>query len=143
MLSGPAAAGAQALVRPLRDLFAAIFFAFIGLSIDPSTIPPILWIAVLLGVVTVATKFATGWWAAGRMESEPRARGVVGAALVPRGEFSIAIAGLATAAAVEDDLGPVTVAYVIFTVVVGSVITKVLARRVDRWDPVDAAERHG
>ena len=60
------------------------------------------------------------------MGSEPRARGVVGAALVPRGEFSIAIAGLATAAAVEDDLGPVTVAYVIFTVVVGSVITKVL-----------------
>ena len=143
MLSGPAAAGAQTLVRPLRDLFAAIFFAFIGLSIDPSTIPPILWIAVLLGVVTVATKFATGWWAAGRMGSEPRARGVVGAALVPRGEFSIAIAGLATAAAVEDDLGPVTVAYVIFTVVVGSVITKILARRVDRWDPADVAERHG
>ena len=54
MLSGPAAAGAQTLVRPLRDLFAAIFFAFIGLSIDPSTIPPVLWIAVLLGVVTVA-----------------------------------------------------------------------------------------
>lgn len=63
--------------------------------------------------------------------------------MVPRGEFSIAIAGLATAAAVEDDLGPVTVAYVIFTVVVGSAITKILARRVDRWDPADVAERHG
>jgi hypothetical protein len=32
---------------------------------------------------------------------------------------------------------------VIFTVIVGSAITKVLARRVDRWDPVDIAERHG
>jgi CPA2 family monovalent cation:H+ antiporter-2 len=143
MLSGPAAEGAQTLVRPLRDLFAAIFFAFIGLSIDPGMIPPVLWIAVLLGVVTVATKFATGWWAAKRMGSEPRGRGVVGAALVPRGEFSIAIAGLATAAAIEEDLGPVTVAYVIFTVVVGSAITKVLARRVDRWDPADATARHG
>ena len=49
MLSGPAAEGAQTLVRPLRDLFAAIFFAFIGLSVDPSTIPPVLGIAVLLG----------------------------------------------------------------------------------------------
>jgi CPA2 family monovalent cation:H+ antiporter-2 len=68
---------------------------------------------------------------------------VVGAALIPRGEFSIAIAGLATAAAVEDDLGPVTVAYVILTVVVGSVVTKLLARLVDRWDPSDAAARHG
>jgi CPA2 family monovalent cation:H+ antiporter-2 len=67
----------------------------------------------------------------------------VGAALVPRGEFSIAIAGLATAAAVEEDLGPVTVAYVILTVVVGSLITKVLSRRVDRWEPADLAERHG
>ena len=68
---------------------------------------------------------------------------MVGAALIPRGEFSIAIAGLATAAAIEDDLGPVTVAYVILTVVVGSVVTKVLARRVDRWEPSDAAARHG
>jgi CPA2 family monovalent cation:H+ antiporter-2 len=143
MLSGPAAQGAQTLVRPLRDLFAAIFFAFIGLSIDPSTIPPVLGTAVLLGLVTSATKYATGWWAARRLGSEVRARGVVGAALIPRGEFSIAIAGLATAASIEDDLGPVTVAYVILTVVIGSVVTKMLARRVDRWDPSDAAARHG
>jgi CPA2 family monovalent cation:H+ antiporter-2 len=94
-------------------------------------------------LVTSGSKFVTGWWAAKRLGSEPLARGVVGAALIPRGEFSIAIAGLATAGAVEDDLGPVTVAYVILTVVVGSVVTKVLARRVDRWDPADAAARHG
>jgi CPA2 family monovalent cation:H+ antiporter-2 len=143
MLSGPAAAEAQALVRPLRDLFAAIFFAFIGLSVDPATIPPVLGIAVLLGLVTSATKYATGWWAARRLGSEVRARGVVGAALIPRGEFSIAIAGLAAATAVEEDLGALTVAYVVFTVVVGSAVTKLLARRVDRWDPADAAERHG
>ena len=143
MLSGPAAEGAQALVRPLRDLFAAIFFAFIGLSVDPSTIPPVLGIAVLLAVVTSATKYATGWWSARHLGSEEQARGVVGAALIPRGEFSIAIAGLATAAAVDEDLGALTVAYVILTVVVGSVVTKVLARRVDRWDPADVAERHG
>jgi monovalent cation:H+ antiporter-2, CPA2 family len=143
MLSGPAARGAQQLVRPLRDLFASIFFAFIGLSVDPATIPPVLGIAIFLGVLTVATKYATGWWSAERLGAEPRARGVVGAALVPRGEFSIAIAGLAAAGAVEDDIGPLTVAYVIFTVVVGSIITRVLARRVDRWSPADAAERHG
>jgi CPA2 family monovalent cation:H+ antiporter-2 len=143
LLSGPAAQSAQQLVRPLRDLFAAIFFAFIGLSVDPSTIPPVLGIAVLLGVVTIVTKFVTGWWAAGRLGAEPRGRGVVGAALVPRGEFSIAIAGLAAAGAVEDDIGPLTVAYVILTIVVGSIITRVLARRVDRWEPVDSAERHG
>ena len=99
--------------------------------------------ALLLGIVTSATKDATGWWAARHLRSEERARGVVGAALIPRGEFSIAIAGVATAAAVDEDLGALTVAYVLLTVVVGSVVTKVLARRVDRWDPADVAERHG
>jgi CPA2 family monovalent cation:H+ antiporter-2 len=143
MLSGPAAQSAQQLIRPLRGLFAAIFFAFIGLSIDPTTIPPVLWIAVVLGLVTVGTKFLTGWWAAKRMGTQHRALGVVGADLVPRGEFSIAIAGLAAAGAIESDIGPVTVAYVILTVVVGSIVTRVLSRRVDRWEPSDAAARHG
>jgi CPA2 family monovalent cation:H+ antiporter-2 len=143
MLSGPAARGAQNLVRPLRDLFAAIFFAFIGLSIDPSTIPPVLGVAVAIAVATIATKFATGWWAAKRMGAEPRARAVVGAALIPRGEFSIAIAGLAAGAAVKEDLAAVTVTYVLLTVVVGAVITKLLSRRADRWEPADAAAQHG
>ena len=143
MLSGPAAEGAQTLVRPLRDLFAAIFFAFIGLSIDPSTIPPVLGIAVLLGLVTSATKYGTGWWAAKRLGSEVRARGVVGAALIPRGEFSIAIAGLAAASTVDEDLGALTVAYVILTVVVGSVVTKVLARQGRSMGPLGCSCRTG
>lgn len=143
MLSGPAARGAQNVVRPLRDLFAAIFFAFIGLSIDPSTIPPVLGVAVALALGTAATKFATGWWAAERMGAERRARAVVGAALIPRGEFSIAIAGLAAGAAVEEDLGALTVTYVLATVVLGAVITKMLSRRADRWEPADAAAMHG
>ena len=35
-LSGRAADGARALLSPLRDLFAAVFFVFFGLSVDPS-----------------------------------------------------------------------------------------------------------
>jgi CPA2 family monovalent cation:H+ antiporter-2 len=143
LLSGPAARGAQTLVRPLRDLFAAIFFAFIGLSVDPSTIPPVLGVAVVLGLVTSGTKFAAGWWAARRLGADSFARGLAGAALIPRGEFSIAIAGIAAAAFVEEDLGPVTVAYVIFTVVVGSVATRAISRRAVRWTPSDAASVHG
>jgi CPA2 family monovalent cation:H+ antiporter-2 len=77
------------------------------------------------------------------MGAEPEARPVVGAALVPRGEFSIAIAGLAAGSAIQAELTAVTVTYVLLTVVVGAVFTKVLARRADRWDPADAAARHG
>jgi CPA2 family monovalent cation:H+ antiporter-2 len=38
-VSGPAARSARNLLAPLRDLFAAIFFAFVGLSVDPATLP--------------------------------------------------------------------------------------------------------
>ena len=142
LLSGPAARNAQTLVRPLRDLFAAFFFVFIGLSIDPGTIPPVLGWAVLLGVLTSATKILTGWWAGRSLQPDRQARAVVGAALVPRGEFALAIAGLAAGGAVEESLGALTVTYVIFTIVLGSIATRILSNRADRA-PADAAAIHG
>ena len=56
MLSGPAAARAHVLLSPLRDLFAAVFFVFFGLSVDPATIPPILDVALLLALVELSTQ---------------------------------------------------------------------------------------
>ena len=96
-----AAEGAHALLSPLRDLFAAIFFAFVGLSVDPSHIPPVLVPAILLASIGVASKFATGWLGAGRLGVGTRGRIRAGTTLIARGEFSIAIAGLATAAGIE------------------------------------------
>ena len=69
MLSGPAAERAHDLLGPMRDLFAAIFFVFFGLSIDPATIPPIIGVAVMLGVVTIATKVSPGGGAPGERAS--------------------------------------------------------------------------
>jgi hypothetical protein len=46
----------------------------------------------------------------------------------PTPEFSIAIAGLAAGSAVEEDLGAVTVTYVLLTVVLGAVVTKAQSR---------------
>ena len=60
-LSGAvAAARAPSCSRPLRDLFAAVFFVFFGLHTDPPDIPPVLLPALALAVVTMATKIATG-----------------------------------------------------------------------------------
>jgi CPA2 family monovalent cation:H+ antiporter-2 len=124
MLSGPAAAGARELLSPLRDLFAAIFFAFVGFSLDPSEIPPVLGIAVVLGAVTAATKFATGWWSAHRSGIGPKGRARVGAALIARGEFSIAVAGLAVSSELEPELGPLAVSYVFLLAVVGPIAAR-------------------
>jgi CPA2 family monovalent cation:H+ antiporter-2 len=65
-ISGPVAHGATAMLTPLRDLFAAVFFVFFGLQTDPRSIPPVLGAAVLLALATAATKIATGWFAARR-----------------------------------------------------------------------------
>jgi CPA2 family monovalent cation:H+ antiporter-2 len=124
MLSGPAAEGARAVLTPLRDLFAAIFFAFVGFSVDPSTIPPVLGPAVVLAIITAATKFATGWWSALRSGIRPRGRVRAGMTLIARGEFSIAVAGLAVASRVESGLGPLAVSYVFLLAIVGPIAAR-------------------
>ena len=123
-LSGQAAEAAQALLTPLRDLFAAVFFVFFGLQTDPRSIPPVALVAAALALATAATKIGTGWWAARRARVGPRGRWRAGAALVPRGEFSIVIAGLAVAAGHEPSLGPLATAYVLILAMVGPFLAR-------------------
>ena len=125
VLSGPAAEGAQALLAPLRDLFAAMFFAFVGLSINPAQIPPVLGTAAALAVVGAITKFATGWFGARLAGVGPRGRGRAGVTLVARGEFSIAIAGLATAAGVSPEFEALAINYVFVLAVIGPVLVRI------------------
>jgi monovalent cation:H+ antiporter-2, CPA2 family len=126
MLSGPAADRAHILVSPMRDLFAAVFFVFFGLSVDPASIPPILGTALLLAVATAATKIATGWWSARREDVRTRGRFRAGTALIARGEFSIAIAGIGVAGGIEPDLGALASAYVLILAVAGPLVARVV-----------------
>ncbi|MFI2648679.1 MULTISPECIES: cation:proton antiporter [Micromonospora] len=125
-LSGPVAHHATELLSPLRDLFAAVFFVFFGLVTDPLDMPPVLLPALLLAVVTMGTKLATGWLAARRAGIAEPGRWRAGFALTPRGEFSIVIAGLAVAAAypVEPRLAALATAYVLITVVTGPMLAR-------------------
>ena len=125
VLSGPAAEGAQELLAPLRDLFAAIFFAFVGLSLDPGEIPPVLATATALAVVGMITKFITGWLGARLMGVGPRGRARAGLTLIARGEFSIAIAGFATAAGLNPELEALAVSYVFLLAVTGPILVRI------------------
>src|SRR6267154_6230431 len=51
-LSGPMAEKSRQLVAPLRDLFAATFFFFFGLQVDPRTLPSVMLLAVALGLTS-------------------------------------------------------------------------------------------
>ncbi|HEX2295602.1 MAG TPA: cation:proton antiporter [Actinomycetota bacterium] len=124
VLSGPAAEAAQGLLTPMRDLFAALFFAFVGLSVDPATIPPVLVPAVLLAVVTLVTKALTGWIGAARAGVGVRGGTRAGLLLAARGEFSIAIAGFATAAGVAADVEALAVAYVFVLAITGPILVR-------------------
>jgi CPA2 family monovalent cation:H+ antiporter-2 len=123
-LSGAAADTAKVVLTPVRDLFAAVFFVFFGLEVDPSAVVPALPVAAALGVVTAATKIATGAWAARRAGVALPGRIRAGTVLVARGEFSIILAGVALAGGVTTELGSVTAAYVLLMATAGPVLTR-------------------
>ncbi len=123
-VSGPLAKQSYRLFEPLRDLFAATFFFFFGLEINPHSLLPAVPAALALGLVTLLTKVATGYWAAWKADVDKPLRLRAGAALVARGEFSIVIAGLGVA--LEPQLGSLSAAYVLLMAILGPVVARVV-----------------
>jgi CPA2 family monovalent cation:H+ antiporter-2 len=121
-VSGPIAEQSHRLLGPLRDLFAATFFFFFGLQIEPATLPPVLILAIELAIVTAITKLLTGYWSARRAGVDRPGCLRAGMALVARGEFSIVIAGLG--ANLEPQLGPLSAAYVLLLAVLGPILSR-------------------
>ncbi|MFY9326110.1 MAG: cation:proton antiporter [Candidatus Nanopelagicales bacterium] len=123
LLSGDLAQAARVRLAPLRDLFAAFFFLFFGLTINPTDLISMLPIALVLTIFGVIGKMFTAWWLAKDL-SDPMSWRRVGAFLVPRGEFSIVIAGLASTTFFGTDIKALTGSYVILTAIVGSLLIR-------------------
>jgi CPA2 family monovalent cation:H+ antiporter-2 len=122
-IPGATAQRAREVLRPLRDLFAAMFFLSFGLEVAPSSLTPYLLPALMLGVVSSATKIVSGGYAAARAGVGGPGRLRAGAALVARGEFSIVIAGLAASAGYTE-VGPLASAYVVLMGVAGPLVAR-------------------
>lgn len=123
-LSGEVGERSMRLISPLRDLFAATFFLFFSFQIDPADLVDAMVPAVLLAIVTVFTKVASGWYAASRVGIGPRGRLRAGTVLVARGEFSIVIAALGATVAFGAELEALAAAYVLVLAIVGPVLTR-------------------
>lgn len=121
-LTGETAERARRVLIPLRDLFAAVFFLAIGLSVNPADLLPMLPAALVLAVVTAATKVVTGMFAAKREGVARRGQLRAGTALIARGEFSLVIIGLVgeSIEAVAD----VATTYVFVLAIAGPVVTR-------------------
>lgn len=126
-LSGPLVGQTHRLFAPLRDFFAALFFLFFGLEIDPASLPPVLGQAIVLAAMTAVTKLLTGWWAVRRAGGDRAGGRRAGGALVARGEFSIVIAGLGVG--LTPQLGSLTAAYVLILAVVGPIVARLMRDR--------------
>jgi len=132
-LSGHVAEAGRHVLEPLRDVFGGVFFVFFGVQVDPGALGPVVLPAAILTVVTVATKYGTGWLAARRARVGDRGRVRAGLALTARGEFSIVIAGIGVAAGTHADLGPLTACYVLMVAVVGSLLLRYSDSLSDRF----------
>lgn len=127
-LSGPVQDRAGALIGPLRDLFAAVFFLFFSFQIRPGDLAGALVPAAALALVAAAGKLATGWVAAARVGAKRPGRLRAGATLIARGEFSIVIASLGVTLADGDDLEALAAAFVLLTAVGGPVAARFAGR---------------
>lgn len=139
-IPGATAERARALLGPLRDLFAALFFLSFGLAIAPNDLAPYLVPALLLALASSLSKIASGAWAAARAGVGWPGRLRAGTALMARGEFSIVIAGLAVAAG-HTEIGPLASAYVVILGLAAPVATR-FADRVPTARLRDLRSRH-
>ncbi|MGH9184218.1 MAG: cation:proton antiporter, partial [Acidimicrobiales bacterium] len=94
-------------------------FLFFSFQIHPSDLLGALGPAAVLAATALATKQATGWFAARRADIGRRGRLRAGATLMARGEFSIVIASLGATLDEGADLGALSAAFVLLTAIVG------------------------
>ncbi len=128
ILTGDVAIVARVRLAPLRDLFAAIFFVFFGLQTNPADIPPVLFPALLLALLGAATKWFTAWWAMRGLGNSKETMSVA-AILIPRGEFSIVIAGLASSTFFATEIQALTITYVIATTFIASFLLRLASSK--------------
>jgi CPA2 family monovalent cation:H+ antiporter-2 len=121
-LTGESAHRARTVLSPLRDLFAAIFFLAIGVSVDPAELVPMLPAAAALAVVTAGTKVLTGQFAARREGVARPGQLRAGTALIARGEFSLVIIGLV--GTMYEAVEAVAMPYVFILAMVGPVLAR-------------------
>ena len=129
----------ERLLEPIRDVFAAVFFVWIGLVTDPLVFTGVLGLVFLAVVLTAPTKLLSGYLGGRIYGLSVRQSTRVGLGMTTRGEFSLIIATLALSGAGTTLAEPVAqtiyafaVGYVLVMSVVGTMLMQYSA-------PIEAA----
>jgi len=118
------------VVAPTRDFFAAVFFFAIGLTTDVTVLDDVVLLLASAVVVTTVGKAASGTLSGRTYGLDAKRSLRVGLGLVPRGEFSLVIAALASGAGTET-LRSVIPAFAVGYVLIMSVLGTVLIQHAD------------
>ena len=134
------------LLEPLRDVFAAVFFFWIGLVTDPLAVAGAAGLIAVAVLATTPTKALSGYLGGRAFDLGPRRSARTALAMTTRGEFSLIIATLAVAGgvagtvpqSVADQISAFAVGYVLVMAVVGTTLMQysapfeaVIERRLD------------
>ncbi|MEY3560926.1 MAG: hypothetical protein RL068_78 [Actinomycetota bacterium] len=131
LLTGEVAETARARLSPIRDIFAAIFFLFFGITTNPADLPAVLPLAILLSALGIAGKYLVGWWVTRDLSDKLSAWRATGF-LIARGEFSMVIAALAAPIVLTVKLQALTLAYVIITAFSASLVLRFTRSSLER-----------
>ena len=116
---------AERLLAPVRDVFAAVFFLWVGLRTDPAVLldPVVVTALAAIVLLTGPSKVLTGFYG-GRIYGLPDRRSLrVGLGMTTRGEFSLVVAALAatgTGTVMTEIVPAVAVGYVLVMSTVGT-----------------------
>lgn len=138
------------LVLPLRDAFAAVFFFAFGLTIAPGDIAAVVVPAAGAVALTLVMNVVAGVVAARMHGFGRREAANAGLTLLGRGEFSLILATFATAAGLDERIGPFVALYVLVLAISGPLLasrsewaTKLLPSRLRGHREVEAEIRRG
>ena len=117
-------------ILPFKDVFSTLLFVSIGLLFNARDAWAARNVIVFLIPVAVVLKLVTGYWAGRALRLPPRTSFLTGLGLVPLGEFSFALAGIARTAGL---LSEAPFQAFMSTSILTILITPFLLERGDRW----------
>lgn len=113
----------ERLLTPVRDVFAAVFFFWIGLRTDPRLVVGVLGLLAVVVLATTPTKLLSGFYTGRLYGLNDRRSFRVGTTMVTRGEFSLIIAATAAAGTTQtmtQTIPALAVGYVLVMSVLGT-----------------------
>jgi len=112
-------------IKPFQQFSTAIFFVAFGMSIDYKHLGGMVPMGIFIFIVTSFSKVYGGYFIGRKYALSKRAGLRLGLSLIPRGEFSIILAGaVSMSASTPYSIKSLTGVYVLLSAIIGSIVMK-------------------